>query len=193
MDRRDWILGAAILLSLATRGTSTVPATETWRGLRVEPEHRCSDYEYSHYRAPRTSEQRIQEDAGSSGGGWYAPYEARLLLSAESEVEHVVAALEAHESGACAWTRAKRRAFARDLANLTLATPELNGEKGARDAGEWLPPHGRCGFARRVVFVKRRWKLSVDERERAELERVLAACEAGRVPGREAEKTAVRR
>ena len=146
-----------------------------------------------HYRAPRTSERRIQEDAGSAGGGWYAPYEARLLLSAESEVEHVVAALEAHESGACAGTRAERRAFAGDLANLTLATSRINGEKGAQDAGEWLPPKGRCGFARRVVWVKRQYDLSVDERERAELERVLAACEAGRVPERTASRTAERR
>ena len=193
MGRRNCALASATLLCLATQGTSTVPTPSTWRGLRVEPERRCSEYEYSHYRAPRTSEQRIQEDAGSAGSGWYAPYEARLLLSAESEVEHVVAALEAHESGACAWTRSERRAFARDLANLTLATPELNGEKGARDAGEWLPPHGRCGFARRVVFVKRRWKLSIDERERVELELVLATCEAGRVPARTAGRTALRR
>ena len=73
-----------------------------------------------------------------------------------------------------------------------LALPETNREKGGRDAGEWLPPNGRCGFARRVVWVKRRYDLSVDERERRELERVLEACEAGQAPDR-AGRTAMRR
>ena len=65
----------------------------------------------------------------------------RQLLPADAtgrdvHVEHVVAAKEAHESGACLWRQARRRQFASDVLNLALAVPRVNRRKSAQDLGD---------------------------------------------------------
>ena len=83
---------------------------------------------------------------------------------------------EAHDSGLCAADGSTRRRFATDLLNLTLASPDVNRRKGARDAGEWLPVVNRCWFAGRVVAVRHRYGLTIDRREARALDRVLEGC-----------------
>lgn len=81
---------------------------------------------------------------------------------------------EAHDSGLCRASASKRRAFSKDLLNLTLASPWLNRyDKGAKDAGEWLPPYNICWFADSVMKVKRRYSLTVDFTEAYVLRSVL--------------------
>ena len=173
-----------IVLSLAG-ATARQPEPEMWRGLVVEPENYCAPYVRDDYENPVLSEQDIQDELGATAGGWYGLYEARIFASGwETHVEHIVAVSEAHDSGLCGRSAEEKQAFGADLSNYTLASPELNFEKGYYDAGEWLPPNARCWFARTVVFVKQTHGLSVDEAERDELERVLSACEAGEVPPR---------
>lgn len=160
----------------AVLAASAPAAADTWRGLVVAPEHRCAPYDRKRdYPYPRSVERRI---VGSLGGVVYGPYTARCFGSTrETDIEHIVATSEAHDSGLCAADAATRRAFARDLDNLTLASPAVNRHaKGGRDAGEWLPEHNRCWFAGRVLAVKRRYGLTVDAREAAALDRVLAEC-----------------
>lgn len=147
----------------------------SWRGLVVAPENRCAPYERNRdYSYPQSVEQDIVH---SLGGVVYGPYTARCFSStSETDIEHIVATSEAHDSGLCAADRAKKRAFARDLNNLTLAAPGVNRSKSGRDAGEWMPNRNRCWFAARVVAVKQRYGLTVDIREAAALERVLSSC-----------------
>ena len=65
-----------------------------------------------------------------------------------------------------------------DLDNLTLATPRLNRhEKVARDAAEWLPERNRCWCATTIIAVRREYGLTIDRRESAALDAVLAGCE----------------
>ena len=91
----------------------------------------------------------------------------------------MVATSEAHDSGLCAADRSTRRAFARDIRNLTLASPTVNRHrKSGKDAGEWLPARNVCWFAGRVVEVKRAYGLTVDRREAQALEAVLSGCES---------------
>ena len=90
-----------------------------------------------------------------------------------------MAASEAHDSGLCAKERAVRVRFASDLRNLTLASPRVNRhQKSGKDAAEWLPARNRCWFAARVVEVRRAYDLTIDPREAAVLERVLAHCDS---------------
>ena len=94
------------------------------------------------------------------GGRIYGPYTGRYFASTgQTDIEHIVAVSEAHDSGLCAADRSTRRRFASDLLNLTLAAPAVNrgGASGkcALDAAEWVPPINRCWFAGRVVTVKR--------------------------------------
>ena len=144
-----------------------------WRGLRVADEDRCSRYDGSHYSYPQTVEARIVDRLG----GIYSPYACEMFDSTgETEIEHVVARSEAHDSGLCGADAATRERFARDLRNLTLASPKLNGEKGKKDAAEWLPELNRCWFAKTIVDVRRAYDLTIDRREADVLESILSSC-----------------
>ena len=138
-------LASAALLSLA----SDLSAEDTWRGLAVAPEFRCSPYNSRDYAYPRSVEARIVAELG----GVYSPYTMQVFASTrETDIEHIVARSEAHDSGLCAADLATRRRFASDLLNLTLADPGLNRYvKRDHDATLWMPPTNRCWFADRVV------------------------------------------
>ena len=153
-------------------------AAGTWRGLAVAPEHRCSSYDRSDYPYPRSVEREI---VASMGGNVYGPYTGRHYRSMrDTDIEHIVAVSEAHDSGLCAAGPTLRRRFASDPLNLTLAAPEVNrcnaGGKCGHDAGEWQPAINKCWFAARIVAVKRKYRLTVDRREAAALDRVLTGC-----------------
>ena len=165
----------ATLLALGLALPTIGLAAETWRGLVIAPEARCSPYERSRdYRYP----QAVEKDIVRALGSVYGPYTRTCFASTrETDIEHLVATSEAHDSGLCHADRATRTRFARDLRNLTLASPRVNrDEKGGRDASEWLPRHNRCWFANQVIEVKRAYGLTVDRREARALERILATC-----------------
>ena len=170
----------AILLAVLIAFHGSASAAETWRGLVVAPEYRCSPYDRRDYPYPQSVEPRI---VAAYGGHIYDPYTGRIFASRrQTDIEHVVAVSEAHDSGLCAAAASTRRRFASDLLNLTLAAPEVNrcGRSGkcAKDAAEWLPPQNRCWFANRVVEVRRKYRLTIDRREASVLERVLAGCKS---------------
>ena len=126
------------------------------------------------YRYPQSVEDRIVDDLG----GVYGPYTGRWFAStSDTDIKHMVARSEAHDSGLCAADLANRRRFATDLLNLTLAGPQVNRyEKVDRDAAEWLPAQNRCWFAARVITVRERYGLTIDRREADALDQVLARC-----------------
>ena len=159
---------ALLLLAVASVGA------ETWHGLVVEPESRCAEYRQRDYRYSRTVERRIVEAQGAI----LSPYDCQRFESTrQTDIEHIVARSEAHDSGLCRADRATRRRFAGDLLNLALASPRMNRhEKRDRDAAEWAPARNRCWFAHRVVEVKMRYGLSVDAMERDALESMLVGC-----------------
>ena len=154
---------------------STVPEL-LWRGLAVAPESRCADADYDrdeYGTRYRSKEDDIVDELGSVFG----PYTGRCFASErETDIEHIVALHEAHTSGMCLADTETKRTFAGDLANLTLAAPEVNRAKSALDAFDWMPERNRCWFANRVVEVKLKYGLTVDRDEAEALELVLAGC-----------------
>ena len=146
-----------------------------WRGLEVADEDRCSPYDSDDYRYSQSVEDRIVADMG---GIIYGPYTGRWFSSTgETDIEHIVARSEAHDSGLCAADAQERRRFASDLLNLTLASPSVNRhQKVDNDAAEWLPDLNRCWFADRVILVRREYGLTIDEREARALDSVLSGC-----------------
>ena len=168
-------LAACCLAAAAAVALPHTSRAETWRGLTVAPEHRCSTYDRQRdYRYPQSVEREIVRRLGAV----YGPYTGTCFGSTtETDIEHIVATSEAHDSGLCAADRATRTRFATDLRNLTLASPGVNRfRKRAKDAAEWLPDRNRCWFAARVVEVRRAWGLTIDRREADALERILSAC-----------------
>ena len=110
----------------------------------------------------------------------YGPYTDTCFSSTqETDIEHVVAASEAHDSGLCAADADTRARFSRDLRNLTLASPQVNRyEKSGKDASEWIPDRNRCWFAARVGAVRQAYGLTIDSHEVRALERILSGCES---------------
>ena len=167
-----------VLAVLAVAVATPAPAQTqdaTWNGLVIAPEMRCSPYDSDDYRYNQSVEDRIIR----SLGGIYGPYTGRWFGSKrETDIEHIVARSEAHDSGLCRTDQSTRRQFSEDLRNLTLAAPNVNrNQKRDHDAAGWLPPMNRCWFAARVINVKRAYGLTVDHRERDALARALAECE----------------
>ena len=148
-DQRGWIYAQLVILSV---DVSTIPIAENiparpdpptftptstptnggggggggggsgnGLGIRIEPENRCSPYDSGDYSYPQSVEPQI---VAQQGGRIYGPYTGTYFASTgETDIEHIVARSEAHDSGLCAVDSAARKAFGRDLLNLTLASP----------------------------------------------------------------------
>ena len=168
--------GAALVPALKAAEMVTLGPAGAGAQLALAAERRCAPYDRRDYRYPRQVEDAIIKEYGEI----YSPYTGERFASKwETDIEHIVAISEAHDSGLCAAPPAVKRQFARDPLNLTLASPALNRTvKQAKDAAEWLPARNRCWFAARVVAVKAKYALTIDRREAAALSRVLSACDA---------------
>ena len=174
------VVCAALLLGgcATPRTVATTPTPEPtalrWRGLTVAAEYRCAPYRSDEYAYP----QAVEDDIIQRLGGLFSPYTGKVFDSkGDTDIEHVVARSEAHDSGLCRADAATRRAFSRDLLNLTLASPRVNRiQKGAKDAAEWQPDTNQCWFAQTVVAVRRAYRLTIDRREAAALDRILTGC-----------------
>lgn len=83
-----------VLVAGALALASTASA-ETWRGLVVAPEHRCSAYERQRdYPYP----QSVEADIIHNLGNVYGPYSGTCFSSArDTDVEHIVAVSEAQD------------------------------------------------------------------------------------------------
>lgn len=154
---------------------------EIWRGLRVCNERPRDGYDRDAFGTGyRTLEDEIiaaLPPTMKAGGQVYTPYsciafEITPSGTAGTDIEHIVALAEAHDSGI---SDEQRRAFAVDLDNLTIADPTVNrSQKGARDAAEWMPARHGAWFAARVIRVKVEYGLTIDPDERDALEALLA-------------------
>lgn len=168
------------------------PAGETAGGaesllssLEVRPES-GSSYERSHY---EHSSRHLCSGAGRD------PYTGLAFDSGTCDVDHIVAAKEAHESGGASWGVSRRREFGNYANNLVASRDCVNRSKGSRDIAEWskvgsgkcagaqLSASGVCFWAIRTIEVKSAFGLSVDSRERDALESALNGCTSGERSG----------
>ena len=153
---------------------------ETWRGLQICEEQPREGYDRDAFGSAYSS---LEDDiidmlpsTMKAGGQVYTPYsclafEIRADGTAATDIEHIVALAEAHDSRIA---DDRRRDIAADLDNLTIADSRVNRtEKSDRDAGEWTPARHGAWFAAQVIAVKLEYGLSVDPAERAALESLL--------------------
>jgi len=97
-----------LLIALLLAGPGIALAqVETWRDLTVAPEHRCSPYDRSDYRYPKSIEQRIVEGLGEVI--WSPDTGEQFSGTKETDIEHIVATSEAHDSDLCAHGVGTRR------------------------------------------------------------------------------------
>ena len=173
---KDWRHARKISALAAILAAAALPAMgqTTWRGLEVAAENRCSAYSSGDY----SYSAKLEDDLVAMLGGVYSPYTGEWFDSkTKTDIEHIVARSEAHDSGLCAESVAARREFAGDPLNLTLADPSTNRDrKSDKDAADWLPELNQCWFANRVLKVKLKYGLTVDPDEAEALDAVLTTC-----------------
>ena len=120
-------------------------------------------------------------------GGIYDLYEDRWYGDgsydsmdhlAPMDIEHIIAIKEAHDSGLCRATKKEKKEFASDTLNLVLTKSTINRQKQDKDAADWVPEANKCWFAERVITIRERYKLTIDEREREALKSIINTCES---------------
>ena len=113
------------------------------------------------------------------------PYTGRSIAftrgvqtSALVQIDHVVALLDAWQTGAQGLSQEARIQLANDPLELLAVDGATNQAKGAGDAATWLPPNRgfRCEYAARQVAVKAKYGLWVTAAEGAALKGILAGC-----------------
>lgn len=166
----------ATAIATQTPAPTPVPgiAAGTWPGIIVAAENRCSQYDSGDYPYSASVEHEIAADLG----GIYGPYTGTWFESIkETDIEHIVARSEAHDSGLCSATPETRKQFASDLLNLKLASPSVNRhQKSDHDAAEWLPALNQCWYVDRVIQVRLEDDLTIDRSEAEAIDQVLAGC-----------------
>lgn len=149
-------------------------------GLTVESEYGGSGYvraEFEHHRG------YLCDTSGTD------PYTGIAFDASYCDVDHIVAAKEAFESGAWEWNVARRQEFGNAAVNLVPSRDCVNRSKGSRDMAEWsgrigsgdcagltMTAQGRCYMAWKMVEVKNEFGLSVDQAEKNALTQVLEGC-----------------
>ncbi|MGN5392585.1 HNH endonuclease family protein [Streptomyces sp. JL7001] len=117
-----------------------------------------------------------------TGGVWWSYYDEREVTPAGAlDIDHMVPLAEAWDSGASAWTAARREAYANDQgqqASLVAVTARSNRSKADQDPAEWLPPSADalCRYGAEWTATKLRWGLAVDEAEKDRLLDIAAGC-----------------
>ena len=143
--------------------------------LRVVPEDRCEPYNSRQYRYSQSVEDVIIDQ-----NGLYGPYSGQWFDNKrQTDIEHIVARSEAHDSGLCAANRETKRYFASDLENLTLASPSVNRhQKVDKDVSEWLPEKNACWFVAQTIKVRIKYNLTIDSKEKEATEKVVSNCDS---------------
>lgn len=118
-------------------------------------------------------------------GDWFSPYDGVTWTDpSRIDIDHVVALKEAWDSGAWAWTTARRRLYANDTSDrrtLLAVTDTVNQSKGDKDPSNWLPPRASyvCTYISNWIAIKARWGLSMDSSEFGRLRNLLRGGCAG--------------
>lgn len=126
----------------------------------------------------------IDDDCIITSGTWLDPYTGRTLTnSSEVDIDHVVPLANAWRSGAnsAAWSTAEREAYANDPEVLLSTDAGANRTKGDKGPEAWKPPNHDywCEYARRWIWIKSDWHLTVNPAEKSALEEMLGTCGVG--------------
>ncbi|MEV6617291.1 HNH endonuclease family protein [Streptomyces sp. NPDC051051] len=117
-----------------------------------------------------------------TGGSWFSYYDDTAVTDPSGlDIDHMVPLAEAWDSGAFAWTAARREAYANDLGqetSLVAVTARSNRSKADQDPAQWLPPapDAVCRYVAEWTATKLRWNLTADQNEHDRLTELATGC-----------------
>jgi hypothetical protein len=108
------------------------------------------------------------------------PFVRGVGTSNAVQIDHVVALMDAWQSGAQKLDLSRREQLANDPLNLLAVDGRSNAQKGAGNAATWLPASKgyRCAYVARQITVKAKYHLWVTAPERDAMARILGSCPA---------------
>jgi hypothetical protein len=119
-----------------------------------------------------------------TGGHWLSLYDGVTVANEHDlDVDHLVPLAEAWRTGAAAWPKAQREAFANDVGSELIAvTAHANRSKGDDPPPGYEPPNKAedCSYAARWIVVKVKYHLTVTQGEHNALADMLTTCPAGK-------------
>jgi hypothetical protein len=121
----------------------------------------------------------VGEGCDVESGRWLDPYTKWTYTDPlDIDIDHLVPLANAHRSGASGRDGARRERYANDPNNLLSVEDNANQEKGDKGPEAWKPPNRVmwCGYAKRWIFVKSGYDLTVNPQEKAALNQMLAIC-----------------
>lgn len=176
---------------------STVTASELLAELRVEADSTVP-FESASFREDADLDgdgcgshfdRLLSSDSGAGrdgctivSGRWTDPWSLETIEASGSapdlRVVNFVSSEEAWKSGAQTWTDDQRMWFANDVKAMLTVTPATALARGTKDPSAWIPERTspRCMYVANWIGVKFSWSLSIDESEKAAIERVLDTC-----------------
>ena len=102
-------------------GLAWLASADTYRGVVIAPENRCTPYDRQDYPYSQSVEQRIVAALGAI----YGPYSGACFAhTGQTDIEHMVAGSEAHDSGLCAASGAVKGGFRHRPAEPHAREPE---------------------------------------------------------------------
>ncbi len=117
-----------------------------------------------------------------AAGTWDDPWSANVITTPRAlDVDHMVPLANAWRSGAWSWDRARRIAYANDLAqadHLVAIPASTNRAKADSGPEEWRPDDATtwCAYARAWNGVKLRWSLTATAAEWQALLQMATSC-----------------
>jgi Protein of unknown function (DUF1524) len=123
----------------------------------------------------------VDEDCSLTAGEWLDPFTGATLTDpGDVDIDHLVPLANAWRSGAGEWDGEQRETYANDPVVLLSVDDAANQTKGDKGPEAWLPPNAdyRCEYARRWIWIKHEWNLTVNEQERTTLQDLLEGCES---------------
>jgi hypothetical protein len=98
--------------------------------------------------------------------------------SSDVQIDHVVSLSAAWHSGAWAWSRSQREAFASDPLNLIAVDGPTNTSKGNKGVSGWTPPNAdfQCSYVAIYIAVHHKYDLAMSNADRKAAGEKIAVC-----------------
>jgi hypothetical protein len=116
-------------------------------------------------------------------GHWYDPFSGVSVQNSRNvQIDHLVALRNAHDSGGCRWSAARKQAFANDMnfkLHLNAMYGRTNQAKSAFGPDQWRPPKRSswCLYAKAWTQIKYNWRLTMTTPEKKALAEMLRYCQ----------------
>ena len=126
--------------------------------------------------------EKVLFDEQKYDGSWYSHFDNQIIYStSQLDIDHFVPLAEAHRSGACKWSKNRKKDFANwidDDYTLIAVSSKSNRSKSDQDPAKWMPTNVsyHCTYLTTWIQIKLDWSLSMNQSEYDAIKTKLQSC-----------------